>query len=441
MRMLDVIAAKRDGEALSPEAIRFFVQAATRGEAPDYQIAALLMAICLRGMDGAETAALTLGMADSGTRLDLSTLPGPTLDKHSTGGVGDKASLVVVPILAACGVPVCKMSGRGLGHTGGTLDKLESIPGFRIALRPDEMIAQVRRVGACLAGQTDDLAPADKKLYALRDATGTVGSLPLIVASILSKKLAGGADAFLFDVKVGSGALLASEAEARELARALVEGARAHGKRAVALLTDMNEPLGRTVGNALEVREAIEVLTPGAGDVSPRLRALCVALAAEGLTLAGRGGLDETRALAEGALATGRAREALRAIIEAQDGDGAVVDDPDRLPAAPVVLPVRAAASGYVASIDAAALGRVVVHLGGGRARREDGIDPGVGLVVGRSVGQAVAVGDALAHIHAAERGAAEAILPEVVQAYRIGIGSAPKTPPLLLGREHTDIG
>lgn len=431
MRMIDIIARKRDGAALTPDEIVFFIEGYTRGDLPDYQAAALLMAVYLRGMDAAETDALTAAMAGSGARLDLGTLDGPVLDKHSTGGVGDKTSLVVVPILAACGVPVCKMSGRGLGHTGGTLDKLQSIPGFRVDLGPEALIDQVRRVGACLAGQTADLAPADKKLYALRDATATVGSLPLIASSILSKKLAGGADAFVFDVKVGSGAFLPGEQEARELAQALVNGARARGRRAVALLTDMNEPLGRAVGNALEVREAIEVLTPGA-EACPRLRALCVALAAEGLALAGK---EEPAAAAERALAEGRAREALRAIIAAQKGDGSVVDDPGRvLPRAPVIVPARAGAAGYVAAVDAARLGRIVVGLGGGRARKEDDIDPRVGLIVQKRVGQPVAAGDTLALIHAAAPEEAAAVLSDVTQAYHIQAEPAPP-PPLLLGR------
>ncbi len=437
MRIQDIIARKRDGGTLSPEEIRYFVAAYTAGDLPDYQASALLMAIYLRGMDMGETAALTAAMADSGQRLDLSSLPGPTLDKHSTGGVGDKASLVVVPILAAAGIPVCKMSGRGLGHTGGTLDKLESIPGFRVGLSPAEMMAQVARVGACLAGQTEDVAPADKKLYALRDATATVGSLPLIVGSILSKKLAGGADAFVFDVKVGSGALVASEAAARELARALVRGAASHGKQAVALLTDMDEPLGDTIGNALEVREAIATLTPGTAGVSSRFRDLCLTLAAEGLALAGRAtaASGDAHALAQKLLEEGKAREVFRAIVEAQNGDTRVVDNPDRLPRAPLIVPVEAQAAGYVARIDAAALGGVVVALGGGRARKEDAIDYGVGIVLHRHVGDAVENGTVLAEMHVAASAQAQALRSQVASAFSI-TERAVSRPPLIIGRE-----
>lgn len=404
MRIQDIIARKRDGDALSDEEIAFFVQAYTRGEIPDYQASALLMAIYVRGMHDAETAALTSAMAASGTQLDLSALPEdrPTLDKHSTGGVGDKTSLIVVPLLAAAGVYVCKMSGRGLGHTGGTLDKLESIPGFRVDLSPGEMLGQVARVGACLAGQTADLAPADKKLYALRDATATVGSLPLIASSILSKKLAGGASAFLFDVKVGGGALMTTEAKAMALNRALVKGALRHGKRAVAVLSDMSQPLGSAVGNALEVAEAIAVLTPGSRSaVSARLRELCLLLAAEGLILCGSAAKGEARARAEHLLDSGAALAAFRAIVEAQGGDTSVVDAPDRLERAPVVVPLVAPATGYVAGIDARALGEVVVSLGGGRSRKEDTIDHAVGLVLRAEAGDAVEAGQPLVEIHA----------------------------------------
>lgn len=438
MQIQEIIATKRDGGVLSGEQIRTFVESYTQGFLPDYQASALLMAIYLRGMDPRETAVLTKAMADSGARLDVSSLPGPVLDKHSTGGVGDKASLVVVPILAAAGVPVCKMSGRGLGHTGGTLDKLESIPGFRVDLSPDQMVAQVKRIGACLAGQTADLAPADKKLYALRDATATVGSLPLIVSSILSKKLAGGAHAFLFDVKVGSGALLRTGEEASALADALVRGARAHDKRAVALMTDMSQPLGNTVGNALEVREAIATLTPGANGVSPRFRELCLVLAAEGLALA-RGNCqgDEAREQAEQMLQSGRALQAFRAIVAAQNGDAAFVDEPDRLVRAPVVVPVHASVSGYLATVDAAVLGAAVVRLGGGRTRKEENIDHRVGLVVRCFVGQAIEAGAVLVEIHAVSVAQAQAVTALIQSAHRI-VPEAIFEPPLVLGRVST---
>ena len=363
----------------------------------------------------------------------MSEVLSPTLDKHSTGGVGDKTSLIVVPILAASGALVCKMSGRGLGHTGGTLDKLESIPGFRVGLTPEEMVDQVARVGACLAGQTDDLAPADKKLYALRDATATVGSTPLIVSSILSKKLAGGAQFFLFDVKAGGGALMRTADEARALARALVGGSVRNGRRAVAVLSDMSQPLGRTVGNALEVREAIDLLA-GVPDADPRLRELCLRLAAEGLRLAGIARDPETaRLCAERLLRSGAAFAAFREIVAAQGGDVAAVDDAALLlPHARVVVAVPAVRDGYVAAIDARAIGEAVVKLGGGRARKEDAVDPSVGAVIHAPVGARVVAGDTLVEVHAASHGAAASVLDRVEAAFEI-VGHPVEEPPLIL--------
>lgn len=422
MRMTDVIARKRDGGALSAEEIQYFVQSFTRGETPDYQASALLMAIYLRGMDGNETAVLTRAMAESGGQLDLSVLPPgkPTLDKHSTGGVGDKTSLVVVPILAAAGAAVCKMSGRGLGHTGGTLDKLETIPGFRVEQSPEEMLSLVGKIGACLTGQTSDLAPADKKIYALRDITATVGSLPLIVSSILSKKLAGGAKSFVFDVKTGSGALMKTLPEAQALARALVEGAKANGRDAVALITDMNQPLGHAVGNAVEVAEAIYALTPGA-ETDARFVELCEALAAEGLRLIGRADGDAALEMVRELRESGAALRVFRELVEAQGGDPSMVDDPSRLPQAPVSLPVPApAGGGYIAAIDAAELGNVVVALGGGRARKEDIIDPAVGLRMEASVGQYIEEGVPLARILARQPEDAEEALPRIQRAFTL---------------------
>ncbi len=437
MRVQDIIARKRDGAALSADEIAFFVRGYTQGDIPDYQASALLMAVYLRGMDDAETAHLTRAMAESGTVLDLgASLPEdargrPTLDKHSTGGVGDKTSLVVVPLLAAAGALLCKMSGRGLGHTGGTLDKLEAIPGFRVGLTPKEMVAQVARVGACLAGQTGALAPADKKLYALRDATATVGSLPLIVSSILSKKLAGGADHFLFDVKTGGGAILPTEEEARDLARALVEGARRNGRRAAAVLSDMSPPLGRAIGNALEVREAVDLLRdPDAAD--GRLLSLCLLLAAEGILLAGLApDRAAARSRAEEVLRSGAALGVFREIVAAQGGDVSVVDDPALLPAAPVRVAVSAPRAGFVSAIDARALGEAVVALGGGRAKKEDDIDPAVGVEVYVTVGTPVAQGDALATVHAADEEQAARILPRIAAAFAL-VSEAVPEPPLV---------
>lgn len=435
MRMQDIIAAKRDGAVLTNEQIAFAVDTITRGETPDYQAAALLMGVYLRGMNPAETADLTRAMAESGQMLDLSGFPSgkPTLDKHSTGGVGDKTSLVVVPILAAAGALVCKMSGRGLGHTGGTLDKLEAIPGFRVGLSGPEMVGQVGRIGACLAGQTGDLAPADKKLYALRDATATVGSLPLIVSSILSKKLAGGAQSFLFDVKAGRGALMETVEEARALAEALVDGARQNGRRAVAVLSDMNEPLGSAIGNSLEVAEAIQTLTPGTSG-NTRFYALCVRLAAEGLHLVNLAqSVDEGKQQAESLLQNGDALRVFRNIVQAQGGDVSVVDDPRRFEQAPHIVPVVAEGSGFVAALDARELGETVVALGGGRARKEDTIDHAVGIVVHASVGVAVEVGQQLAFVHARTTEEANVALKRVQQAYRLQPEKAPEAS-LILG-------
>ena len=431
--MTDLIAAKRDGSALSAAQIAYFVDGFTSGDIPDYQASALLMAIYLKGMTPRETADLTGAMAQSGQMLDLSGLPKgrPTLDKHSTGGVGDKTSLVVVPILAAAGVLVCKMSGRGLGHTGGTLDKLEAIPGFRIDLTPQEMREQVARVGACLAGQTGDLAPADKKIYALRNATATVGSLPLIVSSILSKKLAGGAQAFLFDVKMGSGALMETEAEARNLAQALVDGAEANGRQAVAVLSDMSEPLGETVGNALEVGEAIATLTPGThlSAATKRFQELCVFLANEGLRLVG------SHADAEQLLTSGAAKQNFREIVKAQGGDVSFVDAPQKLPRAPVVLPVPAPQTGIVAAWKTAELGQTVVALGGGRVRKTDTINPAVGLVMAARVGQTLQKGEPLASVHAQTEDAARAAIVRVWEAcVWAETGEKPMEPALIRG-------
>lgn len=439
MRITEIIARKRDGNALNEAEIAYFVHAYTAGEVLDYQASALLMTMYLRGMDEAETAALTAAMASSGRQLDLHAagLPSdrPTLDKHSTGGVGDKTSLVVVPLLAALGVSVCKMSGRGLGHTGGTLDKLEAIPGFRVGLSPEEMVRQVRDVGACLAGQTADLAPADKMLYALRDATATVESLPLIVSSILSKKLAGGAEAFLFDVKVGIGALMGNQADAPALAwamaRALVDGARRNGRRAVAVVSDMSQPLGDTVGNALEVAEAVRTLTPGATPVNERFRELCVYLTAQGFLLSGLASQeDEAHERTEEALASGAGLAAFRRIVAAQGGDVAVVDDPGLLPQAPYVEMVSAPAGGYIADVDARALGEAVVALGGGRVRKEDAIDPTVGVTIISPAGVYVDTDKYLASIHASNAEQAAGIRVRLLDAFRLS--SSPVTPPPL---------
>jgi pyrimidine-nucleoside phosphorylase len=398
MPAIDIIRKKRDGHALSAAEIGEFVTAATTRGWPDYQLSALLMAIVLRGMDGTETAELTGAMARSGERLEWSDLPGVAVDKHSTGGVGDKTSLILVPLAAACGACVPMMSGRGLGHTGGTLDKLESIPGYRVGLSLAELRQAMREVGCVIVGQTAEGAPADKALYALRDVTGTVESVPLICASIMSKKLAEGIGGLVLDVKSGWGAFMKTRRDAWLLAEALVDIGLAQGVRTEALVTAMEVPLGRMVGNALEVRESIEVLK-GAGPTD--LRDLSLALSARMLCLAGlAASLDEALARVREALESGRALEKFRQMIERQSGDPRVIDDPDRLPAAPGRHLVRAERSGQVQGWDAEAVGRATVVLGAGRSRVDDEIDPGVGAVVLVRPGDEVKAGDPLLELH-----------------------------------------
>jgi pyrimidine-nucleoside phosphorylase len=372
MRAMDIIARKRDGAELSTEEINFFIQAYSEGMIPDYQAAAWLMAVYLNGMTRRETIDLTMAMAHSGDVLDLSDVLPVSVDKHSSGGVGDKTTLVVLPIVAACGVPVAKMSGRGLGFSGGTLDKMESIRGYRITLTQDEFRAQARKYGIVLAGQSANLAPADGKLYALRDVTATVSSLPLIASSIMSKKIAAGANAIVLDVKVGLGAFMARIDDAKQLARLMVDIGHGSGRRVVALISDMNQPLGKAVGNALEVKEAIECLQ-GGGPTD--LREHCLAVAAHMLSLA-RGSkndsaLAEHMAEAADRLRNGAAFEKFRTMVKAQGGDLSMVDDPSLLPKARTVVVLKAQRSGYVAQLSAYQVGVASVELGAGRERKE----------------------------------------------------------------------
>ncbi len=392
MRVVDLIVKKRDGGSLDPDEIDFLVAGITRGTIPDYQTAALLMAIVWRGMTEEETWWLTDAMVRSGVRLDLREIPGPKADKHSTGGVGDKTSLVVAPLAVACGVKVPMMSGRALGHTGGTLDKLESIPGFRTELSVDELKAALRRVGGALVGQTAEIAPADRKLYALRDVTGTIESVPLITASIMSKKIAEGIEALVLDVKAGRGAFMKTVAEAERLAATLVTvGCRA-GVRTQAFVTAMDAPLGRAVGNAIEVIECLETLK-GRGPAD--LVSLSVQLAAAMVHLAGAATSSaEAEGRVSAALASGAALEAFRAIIAEQGGDARVVDEYARLPSAPYRALVRARRSGYVVRLDAELIGRASIALGAGRDRVGASIDPGVGLQVHLPVGSPVREGE-----------------------------------------------
>lgn len=399
MRMVELIEKKRDGEALTTEEIQFFVQGYTDGSIPDYQAAALLMAVFLRGMDDRETSDLTLAMAYSGEVLDLKDVARFVVDKHSTGGVGDKVSLVVAPTVAACGLPVGKMSGRGLGFSGGTLDKLESVPGYRADLSVAEFKAQLAQIGIVLTGQSANLAPADGKLYALRDVTGTVQSIPLITGSIMSKKIAAGADAILLDVKVGSGAFMKTQESARVLAEGMVRIGKALGQQVTALISDMNQPLGYAVGNILEVREAIDTLHGGG---PPDFREHCLVVAAEMLCLGGCADTVEAGiALATEAVASGRAWKKFRQLIIAQGGDARYVDDPALFPAAAFIETITASQPGYLAEVRADEIGMAALGLGGGREKKGDVIDHRVGVALHCKVGDEIAVGAPLFTIHA----------------------------------------
>jgi pyrimidine-nucleoside phosphorylase len=402
MRAIEIIAKKRDGLELKAEEIRYFIDAYARGELPDYQASAFLMAIYLRGMSRCETVDLTLAMANSGEMLDLSDITDYAVDKHSSGGVGDKTSLVVLPLVASCGVPVAKMSGRGLGFSGGTLDKLESIRGFNVNLSPDEFRALARKNGIVLAGQSVALAPADGKLYALRDVTATVSSLPLIASSIMSKKIAAGANGIVLDVKMGKGAFMATLEDARALAQTMAQIGIDAGRDVVAIISDMNQPLGEAVGNALEVAEAIETLR-GAGPAD--LRAHSLEIARHMLRLAGRGErwVDErdVHALLERHLDDGSALAKFRLLIEAQGGDVTMVDNPSLLPQAHIQYEYRARQAGFVAQVDALAVAGAAFELGAGREKKDDAIDFAVGVKVHVKTGAHVNEGDLLATIYA----------------------------------------
>ncbi len=396
MRIVDLIEKKRDGGAHTQAELEALVLGYTRGEVPDYQVAAWLMAVVWRGMSDDEMTALTRVMAASGDRLDLSDIGRPVADKHSTGGVGDKTSLAVMPLVAACGVPVGKMSGRGLGFTGGTIDKLESFPGIKLDLSAREFTEQLKRIGIVITGQSADLAPADGKLYALRDVTGTVPSLPLIASSVMSKKLAAGADVIVLDVKTGSGAFMRERAQAHALAEAMVSIGRAAGRRVAAVVSDMSQPLGRMVGNALEVREALDTLEGrGPADFQP----FAVELAAAIVQMAtdGRMGRPEV----ERALQTGAALDRFRAMVEAQGGDAAAFRDRSLLPTARIQEPVVAPANGYVQRLDALTVARAATLLGAGRERKGDAIDLAVGIQLEAKIGARVRAGEVVAILHA----------------------------------------
>lgn len=431
MRAVDLIHKKKNGEPLSAGEIAFLVEGYCRGDIPDYQMSAWAMAVFFRGMNAEETAALTLTMARSGDQVDLSPIRGIKTDKHSTGGVGDKTTLIIGPLVAACGVPVAKMSGRGLGHTGGTIDKLESIEGFRTELTRERFFAQVNDIGLAVIGQSGNITPADKKLYALRDVTATVESIPLIASSVMSKKIAAGADAIVLDVKVGSGAFMKTVDEAEALAKAMVDIGVQVGRQTAAIISDMDQPLGYAIGNALEVREAIDTLR---GQGPDDLTALCLALGAQMVVLSGQAdNIESAEKLLRQQLESGAALDKLRAFIEAQGGDSAIVDNPALLPQAPVIIEVTARQEGYVRRIDAEQLGIAAMQLGAGRATKDAVIDHAVGLILRRKVGDHVAAGETIALLHASKDDEANrAIIEHVQEAYTIG-GEKPELTPLLL--------
>lgn len=430
MRIYDLIKKKRDGGVLTREEIEFIVKGFTSGEIPDYQMAALAMAIYFQGMNIEETVHLTLAMVDSGVRLDLSSIPGIKVDKHSTGGVADTTTLVLAPLVSSCGVPVAKLSGRGLGHTGGTIDKLESIPGLKVELSLEEFKENVKKYGIAIASQTEDLVPADKKLYALRDVTATVDSIPLIASSIMSKKIAAGADAIVLDVKVGQGAFMKDLPSARKLAQVMVEIGRSVGRRTIAYITNMDQPLGLAIGNSLEVAEAIQVLS---GEGSQDLVNLCLELGSAMLVLGRKAkNKGEGKEKLKEALASGRALEKFREFILAQGGEGKVVEDLNLLPQARFKESWGAKEEVYIAELPAEKLGQVAMKLGAGREKKGQKIDLAVGLVLGGKVGDRIEKGEPIVTVYANDEKKLKAALEELKAI--IKLSSAPVPPlPLIL--------
>lgn len=423
MRPQDVIRKKRDGEQLSSEEIIFFVGGVTTGAIADYQISALLMAIYLKGMNEEEQRVLTEAMLQSGSVLDFSNIPKPKADKHSTGGVGDKTSLLIAPLVAACGICVPMISGRGLGHTGGTLDKLESIPGYRVGLSAIEFQSVLESVGYAMAGQTAELAPADKKMYALRDATSTVESIPLIVASIISKKGAAGLDAMVIDVKVGSGAFMRDEKQAKDLAHALVMTGNSCGIRTRALLTDMNQPLGRAVGNSIEMKESIDILRGEIAEGSEPVLELSIELSAHMLMLAHvDDSLDAARKRLRNVLDSGEGLESFRRNVSAQGGDPRVCDDPGGfLPLATESIKVESSRSGFITKVNTSEIGHAIAAIGGGRVRIDDEIDPTVGFVAEVKIGDRINAGEAIGVVYCREESKAREATQRIQAAYDVG--------------------
>lgn len=429
MNMVDIITKKRDGGELTPEEIRFFIDNYVKDRIPDYQASALLMAIYFRGLSRAETFALTEAMEFSGDVEDLSDLPGVKVDKHSTGGVGDKTTLVVAPVAAAAGVTVAKMSGRGLGFTGGTADKLEAIPGFRTRLEPAEFHRQLEELGLAVITQTGSITPADKKIYALRDVTGTVESPGLIASSIMSKKLAAGSDGIVLDVKCGSGALLKDLAEAENMADLMIDIGRKAGRKMVAVISDMSQPLGRAVGNALEVEEAVQMLKGGGPE---DLRQLCLELAGEMIWIGGRAeSSEEGKETARQVLSDGRALEKFRQMVRCQGGDDRIVEEPERMGSSRYSRDVLAGRTGFIAEMAAQEIGRASQHLGAGRLRKEDEIDFTAGIRMHVRIGDSVQEGDVLATLYGADSRRLEEA--EIIMEAAIRISAEPATPPKLI--------
>lgn len=432
MRMYDIIMKKRNGGKLTTEEIQYLIAGYTCGDIPDYQVSALMMAIYFQGMDEAETLALTMAMAHSGDMLDLSAIEGVKVDKHSTGGVGDKTSLALIPMVAACGIKVAKMSGRGLGHTGGTIDKLESFPGFSTAISREHFIRQVNEIGISIMGQTADLAPADKKLYALRDVTATVDNMSLIASSIMSKKLAAGADAIVLDVKTGSGAFMKTEQDSLALAREMVRIGNGAGRHTIAVVSDMDQPLGRAVGNALEVKEAIDTLK---GQGPDDFVQLCLTLGSQMLIAGGKArDTTEANAMLQQVIASGAALDKLAAFVQAQGGDPAAVYDTGLLPRAEYTEPIPALSEGYISHIRCDEIGICSLLLGGGRETKESEIDLSVGLILNAKVGDYVKQGEPLAYMYFNDPKKASAARERFYQAFKISM-DGPVQPPVLIHR------
>lgn len=419
MRSVDLIQKKRDGGELTASELTYLIDGYCRGDIPDYQMSAWAMAVYFQGMTPKETAALTLAMANSGDQVDLGPISGIKVDKHSTGGVGDKTTLILGPLVASVGIPVAKMSGKGLGHTGGTIDKLESIEGFRTELAREKFINQVNEIGLSVIGQSGNLAPADKKLYALRDVTATVESIPLIASSVMSKKIAAGADAIVLDVKTGSGAFMKTLERSEELAQAMVAIGTAVGRRTAAVISDMDQPLGYAIGNSLEVQESIETLK---GHGPEDLTELCLILGAHMVMLGGKAdSIEAAKQMLREQLHNGAALAKFKAFVSAQGGDPRVVDDPSLMPKAPLLVEVKAPESGYVSAVQAEQLGLAAMLLGAGRSTKDSAIDYAVGLILRKKMGDAVEVGETLAVLHVRENNAmADEVIGRVRDAYTL---------------------